>query len=57
MAITFNDVGDIITQNLTIKLSDMAGVGRFTIIDQVNFPVWSVDSEGNMRIKGKTQRI
>ncbi len=55
--ITFNDIGDKIVQNLTIKLSDTGGVGRFTVEDSDNFPVWSIDSKGNERIKGRTQRI
>ena len=56
MAITFNDVGDIIVQNLTIRLSDTEGVGRFTIEDAVGFPMHSFDSKGNYRQKGRTQR-
>ena len=55
--ITFNDIGDKIVQNLTIKLSDTGGVGRFTIEDGENFPVHSFDSKGNYRHKGKIQRI
>ncbi len=55
--ITFNDIGDKIVQNLTIKLSDTEGVGRFIIEDSNSFPVGGFDSKGNLLLKGKIQRI
>lgn len=55
--ISFNDVGDLITQNLTIQLSDTAGVGTFTITDGETFPIFRVSSDGDTKIKGRLRKI
>ena len=45
-----------INRDLTIKLSDVAGVGKFTIKDSNGFPIFYVDSLGDYAVKGKMKR-
>lgn len=43
--------------DVKIKLSDAAGGSGFAIIDSETFPVTRIDSDGNIKMKGKQQRI
>lgn len=45
-----------INKDLTIKLSDRSGLGKFTIKDVDGFPIFWVDSQGNFAVKGKQTR-
>ena len=48
--------GNEINRDLTIKLSDRSGVGKFTIKDVDGFTVFQVNSLGDLANKGKQTR-
>lgn len=48
--------GNVINRDLIIKLSDTAGVAKFEIKDSDNFPIFQVDSKGNVAFKGRQKR-
>ena len=49
--------GNVLGQDITIKLSDIAGVGRFTVKDADGATVFSVDSQGTVRARGQYQKV
>ena len=49
--------GNVLGQDVTVKLSDRAGVGRFKIVDIDGAIVFSVDSLGNKRQRGQDLRV
>lgn len=49
--------GNVLGQDVIIKLSDRVGVGRLTVKDIDGATVWSVDSLGNQRKRGQDLRI
>ena len=55
--ISFNNVLDLVTGNLTIRLDDKAGVGRFQIEDSDTFPIFKVTSKGDVLRKGIIGRV
>ena len=49
--------GNVLGQDVVVKLSDRAGVGRFIIKDINGATVFSVDSLGNKRQRGQDLRV
>lgn len=43
--------------NVTIKLADKAGANQLTVKDSDDFPIVKIDSAGNIKNKGKVQRV
>ena len=41
----------------TIQLNDRAGTDEFVIKDSDGFPIFKVDSSGNVKTKGRIDRI
>lgn len=41
----------------TVQLNDTAGTDAFIVKDADGFPMFKVDSDGNVKIKGKVMRI
>ncbi len=43
--------------NVSVTLGDKEGANQLTIKDSDGFPVAKLDSQGNLKYKGKTQRV
>jgi len=41
----------------TVFLNDIDGTNKLEVRDADGFVVWSVDSKGNMSVKGRTQKV
>ena len=55
--ITYKRSGNVLGQDVIVKLSDRAGVGRFIVKDIDGAIVFSIDSLGNERKRGQDLRI
>ena len=55
--IKYKRSGNVLGQDVIIKLSDRAGAGRLLVKDIDGAIVWSVDSLGNERKRGQELRI